>query len=915
MHAADDVLWTKLHVPHRPPTFVARPRLAGRLDQSLAHPGVTVVSAPAGSGKSVVLADACHRRTGPAGWVSLDQHDNDPVRFWRHVAASLDQALGDASGVLAAVEQSTRASSTLGDEIHPTAIVNVLPSDGVDVALILDDYHVIDAEAIHASVRHLLEFAPPALHIAIGTRADPPIKLPRWRARGRQTEIRAADLLFTAAEGGALLRQVAGTGISDDAAAALTERTEGWAVGLQLAGLSLERRDDVESFAAAFTGQHRFVLDYLAEEVLDRQAANVREFLLQTSILDRLCGSLCDAVTGRSDGQQMLEAIESVNLFVTPLDDLRGWWCYHQLFADLLRVRLQQRPDDQLADLHRRAADWHDANGDVNHAIRHALDAGDRRRAAQLIEHHADELLLRREGATLQRWFDRFPPGLLDSRRLALAQARVAVYGGRVGEAEELLDRADALGSASAPPASEIPADRSAGPLSDLDPMSTLLRAFVAHMRGDADGAVELAARAAGGIDDDSSVIALIAHWHLATAPWLRGAVTEAEPALATNIEAWRNAGEHDRAAWAAHYLGRIQLAHGRLDDAFATYHEVLERDADQAEADSPAAGVAHVGIAEIAYRRNELDVARLHARLGISKCAEFVYTQALADGWSVLARIGHAEGDPDAARAAATAERLAPPGDVADLLNPVPAQMAHLALMRGDAPAAARWAAARDLAATTEPRYAHEPAHLTLARILLAQARPAEAIHQLDQLRPLALADGRDGSLIEIEVLRARALAATGDGAGALEALAGAIHRASPQGYIRVFADEGEPVGTLLDQLAAPSAETSQHLDPGYVAALVAACRPDAQPVPADPSRSELVVPLTDRERDVLSEIASGRTNKDIAAELFISLNTVKKHVTHIFDKLGVTNRTAAVARARALGLLADDVAGGDAT
>ncbi len=633
MHT-DDVLWTKLHVPRVPSTLVDRPRLAERLERALDRPGITLLSAPAGSGKSVLLAEACRRRAGPVAWMSVDEHDNDPVRFWRHVAASLDLALGDGSGVLDAVDRSTRATGGAGADHVATAIVNTLATDdAVEVVIVLDDYHLIDDTDVHASVRFLLDHAPSTLHVAIATRADPPLDLARWRARARLVEIRSADLRFTADESGDLLRHVSGAVVSDHVVAALTARTEGWAAGLQLAGLSLDGRDDAESFADDFGGDHRFVLDYLAEEVLDRLDPSVRSFLLETSILDRLCGPLCDAVTGREDGQGMLEAVERVNLFVTPLDEVRGWWRYHHLFADLLRVRLGQRTEDDVAELHRRAARWHEAAGDVNPAVRHALDAGETRWAAELIERYADELLLRREGATLERWFRRFPAGLLDSRRFVLAQARTAIYGGRISEAERLLDRADELASESTPSASEMATAGTAGPLSAPDPTSTLLRAFVAHMRGDADGAATLSAPVAEEFDD-STIVGLIARWHLAAAPWLRGSVSEAEPAIAANIAAWRRIGEHDRAAWSARYLGQVQVAGGRLDDALATFEDVLERDADQTEADSPAAGVAHVGIAEIAYERNDLDLARLHARLGVSKCVDFISSRPRAPGW-----------------------------------------------------------------------------------------------------------------------------------------------------------------------------------------------------------------------------------------------------------------------------------------
>ena len=560
--AADDVLRTKLHVPQLPAGFVARPRLAAQLDEGLQRPGAILVCAPAGFGKSVLLAEACERRQGATAWLSLDQGDNDPVRFWRHVAASLDNAIGDSSRILDPVDHSTRGEVRPGHEAVVDALINAIPSDGGTTALILDDYHLIEAEAVHRSVRYLLQHAPPGLRIAVASRADPPLQLARWRAQGRLTEIRAAELRFTADEGGELLRHMAGVDIADGVASALTDRTEGWAVGLQLAGLSLEGRLDAESFAASFTGQHRFVLDYLTEEVLDRQPAAIRDFLLETSILDRLSAPLADAVTGRTDGQETLEAIERANLFLIPLDDVRHWWRYHHLFADLLRVRFQQQTPERVRELHRRAATWHDEHGQAGQAVRHALNANDPDLATQVIERHADALLLRSEGTTWD-WLADLPPELLGSRDLLLARARVALYAGRVAEAERLLDAEPTIDGA--------------GDVSDSFSLNILLlRVLAAHLRGDADTAEALAKLTFNAAGDEQLTLGLVAELHLAAVPWLQGAVADAEPALTTGIARWRAAQADDRGAWTVHYLGDIQRAGGQLDDALGTYQDAL---------------------------------------------------------------------------------------------------------------------------------------------------------------------------------------------------------------------------------------------------------------------------------------------------------------------------------------------------
>ncbi|MDH3679966.1 MAG: LuxR C-terminal-related transcriptional regulator [Acidimicrobiia bacterium] len=812
------------------------------------------------------------------------------MRFWRLVAASLDDAIGDSFGILESVDESTREESKLHDEAVVTALINAIPADGGDAALVLDDYQAIENETIHNSVRYLLQHAPPGLHIAIASRADPPLRLARLRALGRLTEIRAADLRFTTSEAGELLRHIAGTDITDGVATLLTTRTEGWAAGLHLAGLSLEGRDDAESFVEGFSGSHRFVLDYLTEEVLDRQPAAIRDFLLETSILDRLSAPLADAVTGRTDGQETLEAIERANLFLIPLDDVRHWWRYHHLFADLLRVRFQQQTPERVRERHRRAATWHDEHGLADQAVRYALKANDPDLATQVIERHADALLLRSEGATWD-WFADLPPELLGSRRLLLARARVALYAGRVAEAEGLLD-------------SEPSIDGGTGSMDSFGLNVALLRAFAAHLRGDADRAEALASLTYNAAGDDQPTLGLVAELHLAVAPWLRGAVADAEPALTTGIARWRATQGDDRAAWTVQYLGDIQRARGQLDDALGTYQDVLAYESTQPRPDALASGVAHIGTAEVAYQRNELEIARQHAGEGIDRCRQFVHTQILSTGLDTQAFVHQAMGDHAAARDLIDeAIRVRPSTDVVDLLNPVPARRARLLLAQGDVDGANAWVVTRGVAADDEPRHVHEPAYLVLARVLSAQDRSGEALRLLDRMRAAATNDRRFGRLIEIDVLRALALAAD-DEVGARRALAAAVDLAAPQRHIRVFVDEGQRVGELLGQLLADP--DAQSLPQDYLGELIRSFDDDpANSKPPLQDQEGLIIPLTVRELDVIRLIAAGRQNKEIAAELYVSLNTVKKHVTHIFDKLGVTNRTAATARARELNLL----------
>src|SRR5580692_2693799 len=419
----DVLLATKLHVPRSRPGFVPRPRLAGALDEGLAL-RLILVCAPAGSGKTALLADWAPSGNRPVAWLSLDAADNDPVRFWRHTVAALDRArpgIGERVGLLLGPPAPASFKGLVAALINDLA---AQPGDG-EVLLVLDDYHLIDAQPVHVSLGFLLEHLPPGLHLVLASRADPPLPLARLRAGGQLAELRAADLRFTAEEAAALLRESAGADLPAAAVAALAARTEGWVAGLQLAALSLRGQADPAGFVAAFSGSHRYVLDYLAGEVLDRQPEEVRALLLQTSVLERLSGGLCDAATGLTGGQVMLEQVERANLFLVPLDEVRGWWRYHHLFADLLRARLQQQYPDRLGALHRNAAAWSEEHGLADDAVRHAVAAGETTWAARLVEQYFDAVyILRSEGATVQRWLAALPAELVQSRpRLLLAQA------------------------------------------------------------------------------------------------------------------------------------------------------------------------------------------------------------------------------------------------------------------------------------------------------------------------------------------------------------------------------------------------------------------------------------------------------------------------------------------------------------
>ena len=572
----DVLLATKLHVPGPRLGLVARPRLVAALDEGLAR-GLVLVCAPAGFGKTALLADWVRSAGRPVAWLSLDAADDDPARFWRHVVAALDRAR---PGI------AERAGPLLGPpapasfEGLVTALVNDLAQAGEDaVLLVLDDYHLIDAPPVHTPLAFLLEHLPPGLRLVLASRSDPPLPLARLRAGGQLAELRAAELRFTAEETAALLREAIGADLPDAAAAALAARTEGWAAGLQLAALSLRGQADPAGFVAAFSGSHRYVLDYLADEVLAGQAKQVRGFLLETSVLERLSGELCDAVTGRTDGQATLEQVERAGLFLVPLDEVRGWWRYHHLFADLLRARVQQEQPGRVTQLHRNAAAWYEEHGLADDAIGHAVAAGEMLWAARIIEQYFDMVYhIRGEVATFRRWLSMLPDEVVRSRpRLLLAQAIMAMTIGHFEVVEPLLDAVARAPHDWADEPFEPVGGAAASNLINVPALTTLVRSFAAQYYGDAEATSAFATQALAEIKPGERLLSANAHVFLAVAEWLRGRLTEAERAIGASVTEWRETGQLRMTAWSYHSLVLIRRAQGRLDAAVQTCEQALD--------------------------------------------------------------------------------------------------------------------------------------------------------------------------------------------------------------------------------------------------------------------------------------------------------------------------------------------------
>lgn len=903
--ARDEVLATKLNAPPARPDLLPRSRLTDRLDEGMAR-SVTLVCTPAGFGKTTLLTDWAASSKATVAWLSLDLEDNDPVRFWRHVVVSLDRVC---PGVGEHVLPILGSASVSSGQSVVTGVVNAIADTSDELALVLDDYHVIESRPIHEGMSFLLGHAPPQLHIVIASRSDPPLPLTRLRAGGQLAELRAADLRFTPEESSALLRDVWDLDLSPEATSELERRTEGWAVGLQLAALSLRELPDQDAFLHAFARTRLYVLDYLSEEVLERQPDEVRSFLLETSILERLTGPLCDEVTGRSDGQAMLERLERANLFLVPLDDERRWYRFHHLFRDLLRARLEHTRSDEVPDLHRRAVTWCERQGLIDQAIGHAAASGDADRAVRLIEEHVNETLRRAENVTLRRWLSLLPDDVVrSSPALCLAQGLTEIHVGHVDRTEALAAQAeraflDAPGRSSA-----VPTD--AGVVAEVPAAVALVRALIAGARGQGQAMAAFARSALEHMAEQEVAPRFLARWiTVMGADWMEGRLVEAEHAYAELLAEGRAAPTPYPVMQTCRALAEVQQTQGKLGAALRTYRDGLAFATGGARDVPFLAAEAHLGIAQVLYERDQLDDARRHATESVELgggMVQFFEQELVTSAW-----IHQARGEIDAALEAVTeACRMFPSPEAVGMWHPGPSERARLWLLHGRTAEAAGWTEEVGLSADDEVSFPRERDHLVLVRALLAGGDPEPALRLLERLDALAASQGRNQSLIRVRALRSLALQASGDHGGALALLADTLALARPEGFARIFADEGPSMGALLRSLigarqrgrvTAVSDAARNHVNRVLRAFRSSASRAES----AAPGATALVDPLTSRELEVLASIAAGKRNNDIAQDLVVTLETVKKHVSHILGKLGASSRTQAVARARELGLI----------
>jgi LuxR family maltose regulon positive regulatory protein len=898
---ATPLLETKFHVPTPTASRVARPRLTERLRAGV-RGAVTLVSAPAGFGKSSLLAElAAGPEAPPLAWLSVDATDSDPSTFWSYVVGAIERASPGATG--------TAGLGFDGDAANPTAaiatLINALAAHPGQIALTLDDLHEADSAEVIEQLAWFLDHLPGNVHVIIGTRADPPIPLARLRARGALAEIRAADLRFTNEEAAEYLNAAMDLGLTARDLAALETRTEGWIAALQLAALSLRGRADASEFIAAFSGDDRYVVDYLVEEVLRRQPPAVRDFLLRTSILARMTGALADAVTGRTDGRTVLEGLDRANLFLVALDDQRRWYRYHHLFGGVLQAYLANELPDAIPDLHRRASAWFEQQGDLDEAIRHAFGGNDPERAADLLELAAPSMGQLRREPVMCRLIDRLPREVLSRRPVLLVEFAGALLSIHEFErVEPLLDaadrRLDAAASSEAVVVDRVGFER-------LPAMLTLYRAAVAKVRGDTDAHLAHARRVLELVRPDDHLSRGGAEAFLGLASWAAGDLDQAFRWYSDGMASLEKAGRIADLVGGTITTADIRLAQGRLGDALALYEAGLERGTRNGKPFLRGAADMHTGIGEVRYQRTDLDGAQEALRESLRLGEEFGFPRHPFLSRLLEARLLQAAGDVDAAVVAFDEAERRYVDDFQPNVRPIAAQRAATQIAHGRLHDARRWADGAGLAPDDPITYLRAFELLTLARLMVAEQRAgvdpdgsSRAVVLVDRLLDAAEASGRRGDVLEIRIVLALARHAAGDSEGAAAAIAAAIAIAEPEGYVRVFLDEGPAMTALLRRVAKRSDA------PGYVAELLRAGAPGRGTSAATTAASKaLVEPLSERELEVLRLLRSELSGPDMARELVVSLNTLRTHTKNIYAKLGATSRQAALRRAEELGLL----------
>ncbi|RIK29030.1 MAG: hypothetical protein DCC56_14300 [Anaerolineae bacterium] len=899
-----ELLTTKLFIPRPRKNLVSRPRLVERLNAGL-DKKLTLITAPAGFGKTTLLSEWIPQSPRCVTWLSLDASDNDPVKFLAYFVKSLQRLradLGEGAFSLLQSPQALPITSIL------TTLINDIAAFSDAFCIVLDDYHVIESQAIHDGLIFLTEHQPDNMHLLITTRMDPPLALARLRARDQLSELRANDLRFTVDESTAFLNRAMGLSLSSEEVAALEARTEGWIAGLQIAALSMQGQEDISGFVAAFSGSHRHILGYLANEVIDKQPERILNFLLKTSILERLCGPLCDAVTGDTGGQAILEEMEHANLFIARLDDEGKWYRYHHLFAEVLQGRLRHAQRALIPELHRRASDWFEQAGLIDDAIHHALAAPDMERAAVLVERYSMLMMQQSKIFLFRSWLQQLPEGLVQTRpRLILAYGWSLVLTGHVNELEKWLTAPQTSAVLGTP---DLPAQV----LGEL----ILLRATLARFRRENDRAFELAAEALNLLSEDNRGLQAGALYTMGVAHLQKGDIDSASQVFLEAATLGEAKGGPYMALSALDTLSDIQIRQGYLTQALQSCRQALDMAARRNWETMPAIGMTYIHLGRVLYEQNDLEGAARALMNGVDRLRGSIEQFLLAQGYITLAQVYLARGNANQAFATIRqgeewfSQMLVTDTGAGTWLN---VGRLRMTIRVNDLGTAIKWA--EDCQWLPEHTTLGQVQAITLVRLRLAQSWHGqqdrfllESAAIIDRLVERATAGQWWGELIELLILRSLLYRAQNNSAEMFRTLDQAIALAEPESYIRVFVDEGQPMRLLLldyrlniERDVRDNAEVSLLRRLAYTDKLLAAFSPSA---PVEEARNEnLAEPLSQRELAILRLIAAGRSNQEIADTLVIALSTVKSHINNLYGKLGTNRRTEAIAIAREQGWL----------
>ena len=914
------LLATKFYIPQARLELVRRPHLQARLDMGLARK-LTLVCAPAGYGKTCLVADWLSQIPATrVGWLSLDEGDNDPARFLTYLITAIQRAEPSAGERSIAMLHSPQlgGAKTLPAETLLNILVNDLFLIAEPVILILEDYHFIQAEPIHQYLNYLLDHLPANVHLYLVSRAEPPLPLALLRARGQLVEIRTNDLRFSEQETGEFLNQSMKLDLDEQKIARLSARTEGWISGLLMAAVSMQSRQDINTFIEDFTGSNRYIMDYLVEEVLRQQPEHIQQFLLFTCPLGRFCGELCDEIMAEAIGlleltvtepdlpasASILEALERANLFTVSLDERREWYRYHQLFADLLGKRLGQSYPTLIPRIHHRASYWFEQKGYTTEAIEHSFSAGDLEHTANLLELAAEPFLQRSESGHFLSWVEKLPEPLIEARPgLGLFHALALIINSQ--KLEEIETRLIQI--------------QKKDPGVALDGQADTLRALLKMLHGDIQNSLELARQALSKLSDSQVLFKSLATDTLGMCYVLGGDIPSAIQAFEEVLPLAQRSGNIMMYASVLSNLAGLQIVQGRLCMAWDNYQKILVLSTDSSGRRLPVAGKALMGLGELAREWNDLETAAEYLSEAVELLSQYVELGVIFCYIS-LARVRHNQGKWESAwELLSKAQQLASESrsiQMDDRL--VEVAQAHFWILEGRFEQAHSWAQKRNLSENALARIRYEanllgydmlePEYLSLARLLIAQGKPEQALIILAHLHAIDENKGRGRRLVEVLCLQAKANYLKGDINTALSFLQHALTIARPEGFIRSFTDEGAPILHLL------TFATRKGIEPEYASRLIDAMQANQlPPAPAhipplfekSPEVS-LVESLSNREVEVLQLVAQGLSNAEISARLVISLSTVKGHTANIYSKLGVNNRTQAVSRARQLGLLA---------